>query len=283
MAAKPQKRMRLGIPWVAAALVLGGIIAGMAVWKLKPQEARPVHRFYYDLPEDQVFSSLARPAVAVSADGTKIAYAANGQLFLKNSDELNARPIQGTNEDPLNPFFSPDGQWIGYFDLPNKQLKKVPVDGGASVKLCEINDPYGASWGADDRIVFGDLGGVMQVSSNGGNSEIIVKGEGATLYFSSPQILPDGKTVLFTTYSRSGFQVAVQSLESDERIDLFAGNSAQYVSTGHIVYALENTLFAVPFDCDALEATGERVPLVDGVYRWYSSTPTQSSAVSEFR
>ncbi len=280
-AVEPQARLRLVLPWVAAALVLGLIIAGVAVWYLKPSEPRHVHRLDYTLPADQEFDRIRRQAVAVSPDGTKIVYVANGQLYLKNSSEPTARPIQGTSEDPANPFFSPDGQWIGYFDLPNKQLKKILIGGGSSVMLCKVNDPFGATWGSDDMIVFGDLGGIMRISAKGGTRETIVKGENNQNFY-HPQILPGGKSILFTIPIRGtlSFQVAVQSLHSGDRKALFPGGPAQYVSTGHLVYAFENRLFAVPFDPDTLDVTDGQVPLIEGVFRLVAFTPTQS-AISE--
>jgi len=132
----------------------------------------------------------------------------------------------------------------------------------------------------DDMIVFGTgSGSIMRISSNGGNPETIVTGENNQTIL-CPQILPDGKSVLFAAETGGECQVAVQSLESGERKELFPGGPAKYVSTGHIVYALGNSLYAVPFDPDTLKVTGGQVPLVEGVLRTFPSTPTQS-AISE--
>ena len=87
----------------------------MAVWKLKPPEPRQVMRFDYDLPEGQQFSDLAFQALAVSPDGKQFVYSTSKGLYLRSVDELTAKLIAGTEGNTRNPFFSPDGKWIGYF------------------------------------------------------------------------------------------------------------------------------------------------------------------------
>ena len=144
---------------------------------MKPAEPRHVYRFDYNLPGDQEFTSIGRPGIAVSAKGTEIVYAANLQLYLKNSDELTAMPVRGTDEDPVNPFFSPDGRWIGYFEFANQQLKKIAVGGGVPVPLCEANNPYGATWGKDNRIIYGQRGGILRVSADDRSGSRLLSGE----------------------------------------------------------------------------------------------------------
>ena len=251
------------LPWVAA-LVLGMVVAGLAVWYLRTPEPSPVTRFYYVLPEDQRFTSAGRPLVAVSPDGSRMVYVANAQLYLKAMDTLESSPIPGTDEDPEAPFFSPDGEWIGYWSGADGQLKKIAVSGGAPVTLSDANNPLGApSWGADDRIVYGQLQGIMRVSANGGTPEILIEGGSGTQRH--PEVLPDGRSVLFEAVATGDREVVVQSPESGEEIFLFAGSSPRYVPTGHIVYGLDGVLFAVPFDTGSLEVTGGPVPLVEGV------------------
>jgi len=126
------------LSWITAAFVVGAIIAGVAVWMLRPVETKRVVRFDYDLPDEQVFTREGGTLAAVSPDGTKIVYVANRQLYIRKLNELTARPIQGTNQDPANPFFSPDGQWVAYYSVVDKQLKKIAISGGVPVRLCDI-------------------------------------------------------------------------------------------------------------------------------------------------
>jgi serine/threonine protein kinase len=264
---EPRKRLRVGLSWVGAALVLGLIIAGVAVWKMKPTEPRQVMRFDYDLPEGQQLSTTGSP-LAVSPNGKQIVYSTTKGLYLRSVDELTAKLIAGTEGNTQQPFFSPDGKSIGYFSVTDGQLKKIAMSGGAPVTLCAVSQLVGAWWSADNTIVYGQYpaGPIMRVSANGGTPEALIKSKAELLIF--PQALPDGKSVLYTAAaSTSQMRVMVQSPKSGEPKELFAGGGARYLPTGHIVYQLPNSnnLFAVPFDPDRLEVKGGPVPIVEGV------------------
>jgi len=272
------------LPWVLAAVVLTALTAGVAVWKLKPTPQPAAARFYHELPDGQAFSRSGRPLVAVSPDGSQIAYVANLQLYLRNLGEMAARPIEGTDENPNNPFFSPDGDWIGYWSFSESQLKKIAPIGGAPVTLSDAKEPFGVSWGSDDILMYGQPEGIMRVSANGGTPELVVPTEqGEQVH--GPQMLPGGEWVLFTLTSASGVtrwdeaQIVVQSLDSGERKILWEGGSdARYVPTGHLVYALEDVLFALPFDLASLEVSGGPVPVVEGVRRAFAPQGQTASA-----
>jgi serine/threonine protein kinase len=265
----PQSRPRTLLAWVAVAVVLAAIITGAAVWKLRKSEPPQVTRLYFELPKDQQLSiSMAGSEIAVSPDGRQIVYAANGGLYLRSMDELEARLIPGIAENPLQPFFSPDGKWIGYRSggFAGGQLKKIAISGGTPVTLTEASPLGRISWGEDGTIVYGDrVKGIMRVSANGGIPEVLVKAEEGRIYI-CPQILPGGKAVLFT-FATGPYKVMVQSLRSGERKELFGGDTARYLPTGHIVYALENNIFAIPFNPAKLEVEGEPIRMVEGVFR----------------
>ena len=182
-------------------------------------------------------------------------------------DALDSTPIPGTDERPTGPFFSPDGQWVGYHSGRDQQLKKIAVSGGAPVTLSDTPNPFGAPvWGADDMIVWGQSEGIMRVSANGGTPELLIAAA-AEANLMAPQMLPGGSSVLLNRGSdlpASG-EVVVHSLESGEQKVLFAGVSANYVSTGHIVYTVDDVLFAVPFELDTLEVVGGPVAMIEGV------------------
>ena len=127
---------------------------------------------------------------------------------------------------------SPDGQWMGYGTLPDMQLKKIAITGGAPVTLCDAPLFSGAVWNPDNTIVYTETGGgVKQVSANGGNPEILIEGRGR-----APQLLPNGNSVMFMDGTTQPNKIVVQSLESGERKELFEGTAARYLPTGHIVY-----------------------------------------------
>ena len=267
---------RRAIPLVLTAVV-AIIITGLAVWNLRPVPAsQPVSRMAMMLPQDQDLFFEGRHQVAFSPDGTHLVYVTSQGLYLRAMDQLEATPIRGTEEGGgRSPFFSPDGQWVGFWAGAN--LKKVSIGGGAPVVLCEAVNPYGASWGADDRILFGQgPAGIFQVSAAGGERELLIsvdaaKGESAH----GPQLLPGEEAVLFTLSSGGSWdeaQIVVEQLETGERKVLInGGTDARYVPTGHLVYAREGTLLAVPFDLGRLEVTGNAVPVNEGVTQSGSS------------
>jgi Tol biopolymer transport system component len=261
----PRARVRHMLPWLAAVVALSVIVTAFAVWKLKPVEPRPVVRFDYELPEGRHFSRMQAGLMAISPDGSRVVYSTDAGLYLRSMDDPNATPIIGADKDAAAPFFSSDGQWIGYCSA-GKSLKKISVRGGAPAPLCDDASARGSSWGTDNSILFvHPEKGIMRVSANGGTSEVLVKAEGKSLI--APQLLPDGKSVLFTLYEGGALKIIVQLLKSGERRELIAGDTARYLPTGHIVYSLDNNLFAVPFDLGKLKVTGGQVLLVEGIYR----------------
>jgi serine/threonine protein kinase len=265
---EPRKKLRTILPWVAITLILI-IIAGVAVWKLKPSEPRQVMRSEYSLPEGQQLNSAR--ILAVSPDGSRFAYVTAKGLYLRSVDEFDAKPIIGTETSPSHPIFSPDGKWIGYYSGTHKKLKKIAISGGDPMTLCDVTGGFvGSSWGADGKIVYAEYQiGIKRVSANGGTPELIVKG---VAY--NPQLLPDGKSLLFNI-GNAPYKIIVQSIQSGKRQELFAGNTARYIPTGHIVYALGNNLFAVPFDFKTLKVTGDSFSVVEGVWRVASDAVLQ--------
>ena len=274
---------------VAVVVLLVAIVGGFTTWSLGPDavETQGVGRFSIALSEEQQLTRPGRNLVAVSPDGAQIVYVANGQLYLRNLHELSARPIPGTAQDPMSPFFSPDGESIGFVSAVDRQLKRVSTVGGTPIPLCEVVDaPFGASWGPDDTIVFGQGRGVMRVSAKGGVPELVVEAdEGEQIY--GPEFFPDGRSLLFTATSAAGetrwdqAEITVQSLDSGERrVVLTGGSDARYVATGHLLFAFENTLFATAFDLSTLQTYGRPVPVVEDVRR--ATSPGLSTASANY-
>ena len=179
-------------------------------------------------------------------------------------DESEARPIPGTEDALTAPFFSPDGQSVAYFQ--GGQLKRISVTGGVSVALCDADASRGASWGRDGVITYAQADAIWQVSANGGMPVRIVERED-TEELSEPHVLPGGEWVLLTARrSTVGDQIIVHSLSSGERkVVVDGGVDARYVPTGHLVYAVEEALFAAPFNLERAELTGDAVPVVQGL------------------
>ena len=216
-----------------------------------------------------------------------IVYNTTEGLYLRSMDALGARLLLGTQEQLTNPVFSPDGQSLAYYVSP-AQLKRLSLSGGAPVVISEATNPFGVSWEAGGSILFGQAAGIMRVSATGGTPELAIPAaEGEQL--DAPQLLPDGDSVLFSVLTGArglgnrwdNAQVVAQSLTSGERTMVLEGGSdARYVSTGHLVYALDDGLFAVAFDADSLSVMGGPVSLVEGVVR-ATSAASANYAVSD--
>ena len=255
--------------WVAAVAALSAI-AGIAVWGQRAPRDVAVRRFSDVLPQDRAFTNQGHPLVAISPDGWSIAYAANRRLFLRSQEQVEAVPISGTDGSPSTPFFSPDGRFIGYFDFVAGELRRIPIGGGTPVGLVKVTNVFGASWDADDTILYGADTGIWKISATGGMPQQLVRLDGGARPH-HPQFLPGNESVLFTLRSGVGSslwdesQIVVQSLRTGERKSIRGGRDARYLSTGHIVYAMGTTLFAIGFDAARLEATGAPIPVVEGL------------------
>jgi serine/threonine protein kinase/Tol biopolymer transport system component len=263
------------IPW-GIAFVIGAVLMTTVVWffrRTPPTVQQPVSRFVITLPAGQQLAGLDNgPAVAVSPDGTHIAYVAqqggNQELYLRSLDGLEAKPVPNT-EGAVNPFFSPDGQWLGF--IAGGKLKKVSINGGTALTL-EDAATIGFSWNNRGVIAFAPsyTSGLLQVSDAGGNPQPLTRLEKGEIAHRWPEFLPDGKEVLFavgTSISNwTNAQVAVQSVGADKRRNLIQGGmQPRYAPSGHLIYAQGGKLMAVPFDPRRLEVTGTALPVVDGV------------------
>jgi eukaryotic-like serine/threonine-protein kinase len=265
------------LPWAAAFFVAGVALAGVAVRILKPTPSRPVTRAVITLPAGEQLAGLGRSALALSPDGSHLAYVATTnqpggtqQIYLRAMDSVQSKSIPGT-EGAVDPFFSPDGKWLGFY--ADGKLKKVSVSGGAAQALAEASTSAGASWSGQGVIAFTPtaVSYLQQVADAGGAPKPLTrveKGDGRQRW---PDFLPDGKALLYaasTTGSNwSNARVVVQSVGTGEWRNLIEGTSPRYASSGHLVYAQGGNLMAVPFDVRRLEVTGVAVPVVEGVFQ----------------
>ncbi len=278
------------VPWILSGIM--AIAAAVAIWLAifaTTSETRNPARVSIALPPDVSLYAIGRgSSVAVSPDGQRIVYVAvsggRTQLHMRLLDGLDSIPIAGT-EGGANPFFSPDGRWIGFMDGPNGgSLKKVPVQGGAVLTVIDSKGDglrsfaaRGAAWAPDDTIVFEAINpasrGLWRVAAGGGSPERLTTPRDGELFHSWPQLVPGGKAVLYTIWNNTSFdggRIAVQSLDGGEPTILVHGASyGRVISSGgqtaYLVYAQPEGLLAARFDVDRLRLIGRSMPVVHGV------------------
>jgi Tol biopolymer transport system component len=272
--------LKQAVVWGLAGMLVA-LVTGLVVWTLKPAAPpapKPVMRFTVTLPPGQQLADLENaPAVAISPDGTHLAYVASQggtqQIYLRAMDSLETKSIPGT-DGAVNPFFSPDGQGLGFF--AGGRLKKVSVSGGAALPVGDVVVvlPLGASWGSQGMIAFGPslISALQQVSDVGGMPQPLTHLEKGEANHRWPEFLPAGKAVLFAGGPDGNSQVAVQSVSTGKRQNLIPrGTQPLYALSGHLIYAQGGNLMAVPFDPERLVVTGATVPVVEGVAQSTSS------------
>jgi Tol biopolymer transport system component len=266
-------RSRLGWP-LAAALAVALGIAGAGWWRATRPVDRQLIRLSVDLGPDAVAGQFT--TTAISPDGARLVFLAKtpgGKQMLATRllDEIKPALLSGT-ENGRDPFFSPDGKWIGFF--ADGKMKKISVQGGAPIVLCDAPNERGANWGEDGNIAFSlnTSGGLSRVPSEGGTPHPVTKLQEGALTHRWPQPLTGSETVLFTlspsVVSFEEASIAAVSLKTGEiKILVRGGYFGRYLptgdSTGHLVYAHEGVLFGVPFDPARLELRGAAVPLLE--------------------
>jgi serine/threonine-protein kinase len=273
----PIRRQRRRSRWLAtmAAVTVLGCIGFWLFWRTPHLADRPLLRFNIDLGpgavrgfNQAVWDRLGATPAILSPDGSRIAFVTRGadgqqRLATRLLDQSNITVLPGT-ENAVDPFFSPNGQWLGFFAAG--RLKTVSVQGGAPRILGDgFSNDRGASWGDDDTIVLSPnpVSDLVRVPAGGGAPQLL-KG---TALSHSPQVLPGGRSVLVTRDTGSGAaNIEVVSLGTDgTKVIAPGGYRGRYLPSGHVVFVHNGVLFGVDFDLANLSPRGVPIPLLDDV------------------
>ena len=270
-AAPASQTRRFWAAGLVAAALAGAAVAGGSVWRFtsKPPDSR---HYVHHLGQES-FTRMGRHVLAVSGAARRVAYIADSQIYLLDSDDPTAHPVAGTAVDPIFPAFAPDGESIAFFAAG--EIRRISIGGGTAVALTRATVEYGMSWGAG-AIVYAQRDGIWRVPDVGGAAEQIVKAADSERMH-APQLLPDGKSVLFTVAvvglgesRRDAWDdapIMVQPLAGGERKEVARGAYPRYLPSGHLLYVSGATLFARRFSLATLEATGAAVPVQTGIAR----------------
>jgi serine/threonine-protein kinase len=265
---------RRALPWALAAVAgSAAIILAVGLWRATRPVEQPMTRLRVDLGPEAV-TGLNLPT-AISPDGRRRVFQARGpngrpQLATLLLDQAQPTILPGT-ENGSDPFFSPDGQWIGFF--ADGRLKKISVQGGAPVTLCTVtSNAMGASWGGDGNIIVasGVLTGLGRVPAACGSLEAITKLAPGEITHRWPQVLPGAHCVLFTaspsTTSQDDANIEAISLKTGQvKILLRGGYYGRYLPGGYLVYVRQGVLFGVGFDPERLEGRSAPTPILEEI------------------
>jgi serine/threonine-protein kinase len=262
-------------PWIAAgALAVVASVALWALWRAQRAPDRPLLRFDADLGPDARHGAAYGAAIALfSPDGQRVVYSSSidgrPMLAMRLLSESKGVVIPGT-ENGADPFFSPDGQWIAFF--ADGKLKKTPLRGGATAILANANNPRGGVWGQDGVIVaaLNNNSGLVRLDAVGGAPKLLTHLEPGAATHRWPQLLPDGKTILFTSSGQlSNYEEAsVQAVDINTgRVSVLhtGGYFGRWASSGHLLYMHDKSLFAIAMDLRTLSTRGVPVPVLSDV------------------
>jgi tRNA A-37 threonylcarbamoyl transferase component Bud32 len=284
---------RSHLPWaIAGLLLLVALAALFTAWRATRSAPGsgdlPLIRLDTDLgPEAHVGAAYGASISAISPDGSTLVYPVRGQdgkqrLAYRILDKKAGSVIAGT-EDGSGPFFSPDGQSIGFF--ADGKMKRTALNGGAPVTLAEASNPRGASWGEDGTIVASltNTAALYRIPASAGLPQPLTQLRDGEVTHRWPQVLPGGQAVMFTASKNlsdyESASVEVLAYKTGEiKVVQQGGYFGRYTTSGHLLYVHDGTLFAVGMDAAAIKTRGQPVPILDDV----AASSTSAAGMFDF-
>jgi serine/threonine protein kinase len=256
---------RRGIAVALVALVAAG---GVGVW-VSRRDASP------QMPTEVRLEINAPPtrdltSIAISSDGLRVAAigdaSPNSRVWVREVSSGTSRFLEGTEGASL-PFWSPDGRSLGFF--ADNKLKRIDLDAGTAQSLADAPNPQGGSWGADGTILFAptQITPIMRVSASGGMPQAVTRMQAAQVGHLFPRFLPDGTHFLYAVTGTPQVRgVYIDSLaDAATRRILPEASAATLSSSGYLLFASDDTLFAQKFDPGRMEPVGDRTRVADTV------------------
>jgi eukaryotic-like serine/threonine-protein kinase len=280
------------VPWALCAVLALALIGTLIA--LRQATKAPVARLVelsLQIP-DQQLRLVDGAAVVISPDGARVAYTTRdpktgrGGLYVRDMDKGTPVLLESARA-PGAPFFSPDGQWIGFFG--DGKLQKVSVRGGAAIALADVGGSRGGGWGEDGTIIFAKqfTSPLYRVPAAGGESVEVTHLDAARTEITHrwPQILPGGKAVLFTASTDNNFfgrgKVEAAPLSTGvPKIIVENAYFGRYFPGGYLAYVSQGTVFVAPFDAVNLKVTGTAIPVLQGVESDISNGSAQFSVAN---
>ncbi len=260
--------------WFIGAALLALIAAGLGfgLWRAMRPAAHPLIRLSVDLGPDALAGLTT--TVTISPDGQRLIYPARGpggqqQFATRMLSESQPTLLHGT-ENGYDPFFSPDGKSVGFF--AEGKLKRISIQGGAPLTLCDAVNPRGGSWGEDGNIVaaLGSFSALSRVAISGEAPQRLTKLVGGEITHRWPQVLPGNRAVVFTasatTVGMDDANIEVMVLKTGATKILHRGGYyGRYLPSGYLVYVHQGVLFGAAFDLDRLELKDAPTPIIEQV------------------
>jgi eukaryotic-like serine/threonine-protein kinase len=271
-AERPSRRLDRRHLLAAGVALLLAIVIGVAGWlRSAPTPPAPLVRVVLALPPDARLENREGSPVALSPDGTTLVYSGSRQLFLRRLDQIDPVPLPNT-ERAGQPFFSPDGQHVGF--LADGNLKRVALTGGPAITLSPASELMGATWGSGDTIVFAASGGLFRVAASGGTAQRIQFADSAPgRLYRWPEFLPDGKRLLVTVAGTTPYHFVGLVDPGSGKVTRLGredepSTNPHFVEPNWLLYlGGEATVFAMPFDWRAGRVTGTGRPVLENVRR----------------
>jgi serine/threonine-protein kinase len=259
------------VPWALFALAAIAAVV-LAIQSRRAPDAPAVKRFSVEIGDSPMYESMS--ALDISRDGGRFAViqtiSGGRRLTVRGMDQITGTSLLETGT-PYNPFFSPNGEWIGCV-TPNALLK-IPANGGTALNLATVSRSRGATWTSDDAIIIATTpdGGLSRMPASGGTLTPLTTLATGEVTHRWPQYVVGHDVVIFTAHTAisggyDGATIQALNLKTGVRKTVYRGGTfGRYISTGHLLFVNKDTIFAVPFNISTLEVTGSPAPVVQQV------------------